>query len=103
MAVIAALCLLQLVQVRFEILLLPERSGVDALEHLPVLITAPIRPGGVEQLEILEIRRVGYVRTTAQVDERAVGISRNDLVRRELFQALQLERVVSKPFSRLGL
>src|SRR5439155_23756973 len=42
-AVIAALRFLQPMEMLFEILLLPERRGVDALQYLPMLVTPPIR------------------------------------------------------------
>jgi hypothetical protein len=52
-AMIAALRFLELVQVRFEIFLAEPRRGGDALEHLPLLISAPVRSCGVKQLEML--------------------------------------------------
>ncbi len=82
--VIAALGLLQPVQMRVQVLLSEEGRGVDALQHLPVLVTPPIGAGGVEQLVVLEVRRVGNVRTLAQIDERTIRIGGDDLVVREL-------------------
>ena len=54
---VATLGLLELVQMRFEIFLLPERRRVDALEHLPVLVAAPVRSRRVQKLEVLEVSR----------------------------------------------
>jgi hypothetical protein len=51
--VIAALRFLDAMQIRVEIFLLEPRRAVDALQHLPLLIAPPIRPGGVQQLEML--------------------------------------------------
>ena len=67
--VIAPLRFLETVQVLLEVFLLPERRRVDALEHLPVLIAPPVCAGGVQQLEVLQIRRVGNVRSLAQIYE----------------------------------
>src|SRR5713101_3047824 len=68
-AMITPLRLLEAMQMLLEIFLLPERRGVDALQHLPVLVATPVRTGGVQQLKVPEIRRVGDVRTVAKVDE----------------------------------
>ena len=46
---------------------------------------------------MLEPRRVGHVRATAQVDERAVGVRRDDFGRvREVIESLQLERIINE-------
>ncbi len=102
-AVIPSLRLLQLMQVRLEIFLLPERRGVDALKHLPMLIATPVRAGGVQQLEVLEIRRIGDVRPLAQIHELPVGVGRDDLAFREFAEPLELERVVREALPRLRL
>jgi hypothetical protein len=78
MTMIAALRFLELKQMRVEIFLLPERRRVDALEHLPMLVAAPVGAGGVQQLEVFQVRRVRNVRASAQVDERTVGVGRDD-------------------------
>ena len=96
-AVIAARCFLELMQVRFEIFLLPERRGVDALEHLPVLVASPICSGSMEKLEILQVGRVRDVRPLAEIDEWPVRVRRDDLVFRELAQALELEGIIGEP------
>src|SRR5690606_20328873 len=69
-AMVALARLLEPVEVRLELVLLEERRRVDALEHLPLLVAAPIGAGGVQQLEVLQVRRVGDVRPAAEVDER---------------------------------
>ena len=81
-AMVALLRLLDAGEVRVEIFLLEERRAVDALQHLPLRVAAPIRAGGVRQLEVLEARRVGHVRAATQIDERPVRVGRDDLVRR---------------------
>src|SRR5439155_22305920 len=83
---IAPLRLLEPVQVCVEVLLLEPRGAVDALEHLAALIAAPVRAGGVKQLEMLDVRGVRHVRTTTQVDKRTVGVGRNNLVGAQLGQ-----------------
>src|SRR2546423_5890884 len=102
-AVVATLGLFETLQVFFEIFFLPERRGIDALEHLPVLVTTPICARCVQQLEVLEVRGVRQVWAAAEIDERAVRISRDDLVVRELAQPLQLERIIGEALSGLRL
>ncbi len=43
------------------------------------------------------------MRATAEIDERTVRISRDDLVSGELTQPLQLQRIVGEPFPGVGL
>ncbi len=100
---VAPLRFLDLMQVGLEVLLLPEGGGVDALEHLPVLIATPVRARRMQQLEIPEVRSVGDVRPSAEIDERTVRIGRYDLIVGELAQPLQFQRIVGKPFPGLGL
>jgi hypothetical protein len=45
-AVVALLGLLEVVQVRLELVLLEEGRGVDALQHLPLHVAAPVGTGG---------------------------------------------------------
>ena len=103
-AMVALLRLLHLVQVRVELLLLEEGGRIDALQHLPSLVAAPIRAGGREQLEVLEIRRVRDVRPSTEVGEGAVRVRRDDLVRSlEVLEALELEWIVGEDGLRLRL
>ena len=87
---------------RFQILLLEPGSPVDALEHRTLLIAPPVRAGVVGQLEVLDAARVGDVGSATEVDERAVGVGRDDLIRTEVVDALELERIVGKALLRLG-
>ena len=89
-------------EIRVELFLLEERRAVDALQHLTLGVAAPIRAGGVRQLEVLEARRVGNVRAATQIDERTVGVRRDDLVVAELGEALELERIVGEPLLGFG-
>ena len=94
---------LDAMQVRVEFLLLEERRGVDALQHLPLLVAAPVRAGDGQQLEVLEVRRVRHVRAATQVDERPVRVRRDDLVAAlEVVETLQLERIVGEALARLA-
>ena len=68
------------VEIRVELFLLEPGRAVDALQHLALRVAAPVRAGGVRQLEVLERDGVGHVRAAAQVDERPVGVGRDDLV-----------------------
>ena len=92
--VIAALRFLEAMEMLLEILLFPERRRVDALQHLPMFVAAPIRAGSMQQFEILEIRSVRNVRSFTQIDERPVGVSGDDLVVGEFAEAFQLQRIV---------
>src|SRR5688500_8404428 len=103
MTMVPPLRLLQPVKVRLEIFFFKERGGVDPLEHLPVLIAAPIRSSRVQKLEVLEIGRVRTVGSLAQIDEWSVGVGRDDLVIRELGEPLQLQWIVREPLSRFRL
>src|SRR5205814_7196401 len=87
---VALFGLLDAMQVRVEVVLLEERGPVDALQHLPPLIAAPIRAGGGQQLEVLEIGRVRYVRPATEIDERTVRVRGDHLVVAELLQTLEL-------------
>ena len=103
-AVVAALGLLDPVQVCVEVFLLEPGGRVDALQHLAALVAAPVRAGGVQQLEMLEIRSIRDVRSLAEVGERPVGVRRDDLVGSlEVREPLELERIVHKALLRLGL
>ena len=100
-AMIAALGFLEAVDVRVDIRLRPPRRRVDPLEHRPTLVAAPVRPGGVEELEVLQIRGIRYVRPATQVDERTIGVRRDHLVRSQIRDALELQRVVRESATRL--
>ena len=100
---VALLGFLEVVQVLLEVILLEEGRGVDALQHLPLHIAAPVGPGGGEQLEVLEVRRIRHVRAAAQIDERAIGVGADDFVATlEIIEALELERIVGEPYARLA-
>ena len=81
-------------EVLVEVLLLEPGCSVNPLEHLAALVASPIRPCGVQQLEVVEATRCRQVRSAAEVDERAIGIHRDHLIVAQLFDPLQLERVV---------
>jgi hypothetical protein len=100
--VVAALGLLELGEVALQLLAGPEGGAVDALQHLALLVAAPIGAGGGEQLVVLQPARVRHVRATAEVDERPVGVRRDHLVRAQVVDALQLERVVGEALLGLG-
>src|SRR6266480_7361530 len=68
--------------------------AVDALEHLAPLVAPPIGARAVQQLEMLDAPRARHMRSATQVHERAVGVHRDHLVRAEVVDPLELERVV---------
>ena len=95
-AMIATLGLLEAMQIGGEIFLVPPRRAVDALQHLPMLIATPVRACRVQELEVLDARRVWHVRAAAQIDERSVRVRRNHFVFAELGESLELERIVDE-------
>ncbi len=95
---------IQHIKVLVQLLLGKEGGAVDALQHLPLLVAAPIRAGGMEQLEVLQVGRIRHVRPAAKVGEAAVGVRADHLVGPlEASEALDLERVVGKDLPGLGL
>src|SRR5690606_5383219 len=101
--VVPAPRLLEPLEVLLEVLLREPRSAVDALQHLPALVPAPVRARGGQQLEVLEVPRRWQVRAPAQVHEGTVPVDRDDLVLAELLEALQLQRIVREEFACLLL
>jgi len=55
-------------------------------------------PAAVQQLEVLDLAGAGDVRPAAQVDERAVGVHRDDLILFQVIDSLQLERIIPEAF-----
>jgi len=77
-AVVALLGLLEAPQVTVELCLrLPDRA-VDALQHRTLLVPAPVRAGGVQQLERAKVAGRVEVRATAQVAELPVAVEADD-------------------------
>ena len=64
----------EIVQMRVEFILLEKRRRVDALQHLPLLVTAPVCASGGKQLEMFDVARVLHVRAATQIDERTVRV-----------------------------
>ena len=71
--------LLEPLQVLLQLLLGVEGGAVDAREHLPRGVAAPVRARDAEQLERLDALGGGRVRAAAEVGERAVGVERDRL------------------------
>ena len=69
-AVVAQLCLFELVQVCGQRLFGLPRGAVDALELRALLVAAPVRAGDAGQFEVTQVRGRGHVRTATEVDER---------------------------------
>src|SRR5439155_788600 len=100
-AVVALLRLLEARPVRLEVVLGDPRRPADALQHLAALVAAPVGARRVQQLEVFDLPRARDVGPAAQVDERAVGIDGDHLVRAQVLDALELERVVGEAALRL--
>ena len=73
-AVVALLRLGPALEVQVELLLGRPGRAVDALEHRPLLVAAPVRAGRAEQLERADLAGAGDVRAATQVDERALAV-----------------------------
>ena len=86
--------------VLIEILLAEPRRPVDALQHLTPLVAAPIRTRGMQQLEVLDLPGARHMRAAAQVDERAVGVNRDDLALFQIVDAFELQRIVREALLR---
>src|SRR5204863_8768876 len=77
-----------------------ERRAVDAAEHLPAFVPAPVGAGNRVQLERLDAAGRWAVRAPAQVDERAVAVERDrfpPLVPDEVLDQLDLVGLVLAP------
>src|SRR4029079_7451239 len=61
-------------EVRVKLFLRRPGRAVDALEHRPLLIAAPVGAGGAEQLERGDLAGARGMRAAAQIDERALPI-----------------------------
>src|SRR4051794_9661399 len=91
-AMVAAARLLELVQVRVEILLRVERGAVDAGQLLVRGIAAPVRAGETGELERLDRLRVLQMRTAAEIGEVTLRVERDVALGR--VDELDLERLV---------
>ena len=76
-AVVAPLGLLQPRQVGVELLLRRPGRAVDALQHRPLLVAAPVGAGDGEQLEGADLARAGDVRAAAEIEELALLVGRD--------------------------
>jgi hypothetical protein len=95
--VVALPGLLQAVEVGLEVFLLEPGRAVDPLQHLPLLVAAPIGAGGVQQLEMLQAAGARDVRAAAEIGEGTVGVDRDRFVVAQLADSLELQRVVGEP------
>ncbi len=95
-AVVTPLRLREPLQVALELGLPSEGRPVDALQHLALLVAPPVGPGGVQQLEMLDLPGPVHVGPAAEVEERPVPVDGDDLVVVELLEPLELERVVAE-------
>src|SRR5918997_1841839 len=77
LAVVAGLYLLEVAQVRLELLLRRPRRPVHAGEHLVLLVTPPVGPGDVLELEGPDPARARDVRPAAEVEEVSLTVEGN--------------------------
>ena len=81
--VVAALGLLDAVQVGFQRLGIGPGGAVDALQHLVARIAAPVGACQLGQLEGLQLAGAGHVRPAAEIDEIALTVQREVLALRD--------------------
>jgi len=94
LAMVALLRLLELLQISVEFLLLGEGGGVDARQHRPVRIAAPVGARDLHQLErVADLARRGHVRPAAEIEPIALGIELQVLVGGDRVDQLDLERL----------
>ena len=74
---VALLGFLDELDVLLELLVGRERHAVDPLEHLGLLVAAPVGPGDRDELERPDVRCPSQVRTAAQVIELPLVIQGN--------------------------
>src|SRR4051812_9750992 len=86
---VARLRFLDPLQVLGELLLREEGGAVDAREHWPVRVAAPVRAGYRGELERLDPLGARALRAAAEVGEVAVAVER-DSVRAEVLDQLDL-------------
>ncbi len=93
LAMVARPRLLELLEVRVE--LLPVRPGgaVDALQHLVALVAAPVRAGDVSELERPQAAGRRDVRAAAEIEPLPLAIDRQGLVAGDVANDLHLERL----------
>ena len=84
LAMVAALGLLQAVEMLLQCLLRLPRRAVDALEHRLVLVAPPVGAGDLHQLEGPEPGRRRHVRASAQVDPPVVAVGADHAALRPL-------------------
>src|SRR5437762_9945767 len=82
--------------VGLEIVLREPRRPVNALQHLPPLVAAPVRARSMEQLEMLNLARARHMRAAAQIDEGAVRVDRDHFIFLQVINSLELQRIVDK-------
>ena len=94
LAVVALLGLLDLLQILVKLLLGRERSAVDALEHLVLLVPTEVGTRNAGQLDCADLGGVLDVGAAAEVDEVAAGVQRDGLA---LGDVLQTRKLVGLP------
>ena len=102
-AVVARPGQLDLRQVLVHLLLGGEGGAVDALQALVGLVPLPVDGGGLEQLDRAHLRQAAHVRAPAEVGEAAVAVEGDRLPRRDVLQALDLQRLPHLAEDPLGL
>src|SRR5437016_12871029 len=79
-AMVALLRFFDLVQMAFEIFLAEKRSSVNALQLRVLLVSQPVSPGDIQQLECFDLARRRDVRSAAEVEKVASLVNRNFLI-----------------------
>ena len=89
-AMITALGFCEALQVSVQLFLGLERRPVDALEHGPVFVAAPVCSGHVEQLHRSDFAGAGHMRSLTEVGEFAVAVDAESGLVRQVVDDLLL-------------
>src|SRR3989441_11846790 len=97
-AMVALLRFFDLVQIAVEIFLAEKGSSVNALQLRVLLVSQPVSPGDIQQLECLDCPRRRNVRPAAEVEKVASLVNRNFLIGLgELLDVVALHEVAFAP------
>ena len=80
-AVVALLGLFEVLEVLVQRLLVVEGGGVEALQHRPLFVAAPVGAGHRHELHVFQKTRVRHVGAAAEVKEISLGVDAYGLVR----------------------
>jgi len=81
--VVAPLGLFEPAQIGLQVFFAGPGGAVDALQHLVAVVAAPVGPGHLHELEVLELAGAGHMRAAAQVFKGALAVQAQGFVARD--------------------